>query len=81
MFRGAYGLEPNEGNLHRANKAQDVEGGVGRVEAVREASHQQEGEHVEWDEVDDVHVAAPRTHHVEVGEGSHRRPEQAPCLH
>lgn len=41
MFWSADGLEPNKRNLHGANKAEDVEGGVGGVEAVGEAAHQQ----------------------------------------
>lgn len=67
--------------MHGADKAKDVEGGVGGVEAMGEAAHQQQGEDMEWDEVDDVDVAAPRTHHVEVGKGSHRCPKQAARLY
>ena len=42
--------------------------------------HENEHEHVQRDEVDDKHVAAPRAHHVHVAERAERTPHNAASL-
>lgn len=61
-------------HLHGHDGAQDVEGGVGDVEARGEAATHQKGEHVDGDDVDDEHVATPGCHHVEVRQRAQGRP-------
>lgn len=81
MFRGSYWLETNKRNLHGTNQPQDVESCVGRVDAMRETTHEQQGKNVQGDEVNDVYVATPCAHHVKVRQGCHRRPKQTSGLH
>ena len=59
MFAGSDWLEPHEGHLHGHDESQEVEGGVGHVDAGGEPAHQQEHKDVEGDQVDDEHIATP----------------------
>jgi hypothetical protein len=60
VFRGLDRLEADERDLHREKCTDHVEGAVGDVDARREASREEEDEDVQWDQVDDEDVAAPR---------------------
>mmetsp|Transcript_17093 Transcript_17093/g.65164 ORF Transcript_17093/g.65164 Transcript_17093/m.65164 type:complete len:372 (-) Transcript_17093:541-1656(-) len=60
-------VEAYERHHHCAHASDDVEDAVRDVQAAGEAARDHEGEHVNWDHVDDEHVASPRGHHVEVG--------------
>lgn len=60
MLGGGDGLEADEGDLHGEDGADDVERAVGDVDAVREAARHHQDEHVQRDDVDQEHVAAPR---------------------
>ena len=62
VFGGLQRLEADKGDLHAENGAEDVEGGVGNVDALVEASSDHEHEDVQGDEVDQEHVATPRRH-------------------
>lgn len=59
MLAGPDGLEPNEGDLHGQQQAEDVEHGVAGEQPHGVAAHQQQHKHVQRDEVDDKHVASP----------------------
>ena len=48
---------------------------------MREPAADHEDEDVHGDEVDEEHVAAPRRHHVEVGDGAERGPVDVARLH
>ena len=80
MLGSLHGLEPDEGDLHGEDGADDVDGGVGDVDPVREAAADHEDEDVHGDEVDEEHVAAPRGDHVEVGHGAEGRPVDVASL-
>ena len=80
VLGGLHWLEPDEGDLHGEDGADDVDGGVGDVDPVREAAADHEDEDVHGDEVDEEHVAAPRGHHVEVGHGAEGRPVDVASL-
>eukprot|EP01136_Pigoraptor_vietnamica_P013960 Opistho-1_new@55558 len=76
----AHGLEPDERHLHRHDRPEHVERRVGEVEARRVPPHQQKHKRVQRDEIDDEHVAAPRSHHVKVRKRSQRAVEHRPAL-
>ena len=59
MFAGPDWLEAHKGHLHRHDEAQEVEGGVGHVDAGGEPSHQQEDKDVEGHQVDDEDIPSP----------------------
>ena len=59
MLRGLDRLEPNEGDLHRQDGAESVDGGVSDVDPVRVAAADHQHEHVDGDQVDEEHVASP----------------------
>ena len=80
MLRGFDGLEPDEGDLHGAEEADDEEGVVGDIDPLRESSHEEEHKHVEGDQIDDEDVASPCGHHVEVGHGRQGAPVHGPSL-
>ena len=81
VLGGLHWLEPDEGDLHGEDGADDVDGGVGDVDPVREAAADHEDEDVHGDEVDEEHVAAPRGHHVEVGHRAEGSPVDVASLH
>lgn len=62
VFAGADGLEADEGDLHGEQQPEDVEGGVAGEQSVRVATHDEQSEHVQRDQIDDEHVASPRRH-------------------
>lgn len=62
VLAGAYRLEADERDLHGEEEAEDVEGRVAGEEAVGEAPHDEQGKHVQRDQVDDEDVAAPGGH-------------------
>ena len=63
MWRVVEGyLEAHEGDLHGEDGSQAVDGAVGHVDAVGEASGEHEDQHVQRDEVDKEHVASPGRH-------------------
>ena len=70
----------NETN-HSFPLTQDEKDGVGDVEPLRESAHEDEDEGVKGNEIDDEDVAAPRRHHVEIGQCRERCPLQLARLH
>lgn len=80
MLRSSDGLEADEGNLHTQQKAQNVKRGVTREEPIAKSVHDQKGENVEGNQVDDEDVSSPGTDHVEVGQSGHRGPEDGSSL-
>ena len=48
---------------------------------IRKSPHEEQSKDVQWNEVDDEDVAAPRRHHVEVRQGSSRSPHHRARLH
>lgn len=59
MLTGPDGLEAYEGDLHGQQKAEDVEHGIAGEQPHGVAPHQQQHKHMQWDKVDDEHVASP----------------------
>ena len=53
------GLEPDEGDLHGAEEADDEEGVVRNVDPLAESVHEDKDEDVQRNQIDDKHVAAP----------------------
>ena len=90
MRQDALGLldhvEAHERNLHGEDRSEDVEGGVGDVQAVRVAALGSDGvcevtdedhDHdVDRDQIDDEYVTSPGGHHVEVAQCAARRDQQ-----
>ena len=90
MRQDALGLldhvEAHERNLHGEDRSEDVEGGVGDVQAVRVAALGSDGESVltdedhdhdvDRDQIDDEHVTSPGGHHVKVAQCAARRDQQ-----
>jgi hypothetical protein len=59
MFGSGNGLEPNKWDLHGQNSANRVCGGVGDVEALGESAGANQGQNMEWDQVDQEDIATP----------------------
>lgn len=68
-FRLLHHIEADEGDLHGHDAAECVERRVGDVEAGAVSPSHHHNHHIDRDDVDDEHVAAPRRHHVEVSQG------------
>ena len=62
VLRGLNGLEPDEGDLHRKDGAEGVDGGVRDVDPVGVPSADHQDENVNRNQVDQEHVTAPRRH-------------------
>ena len=60
VFGSGDWLEADEGDLHGENRSDDVEGAVGNVNAVGEATRDHQHENMEGNDVDEEHVATPR---------------------
>ena len=53
MLRGADRLEPDERDLHGAEEADDEEGVLEGLDPLAMATHQQQDEHVQGEQVED----------------------------
>ncbi len=62
MLRGLDGLKSDERNLHGQDCADRIHGGVRNVDAMGEATADHQHKHVQGNEVDEEHVAAPGRH-------------------
>jgi len=62
VLRGFNRLKPDKWNLHGAKQTKDEEGVVGNVDPVGKAIHQDQDEHMKWDQVDDENIATPGRH-------------------
>lgn len=59
VFWGGDRLETHKGDLHGEDGANDIEGGVGNIDTVREAAGDHKDEHVQGDDVDEEHITTP----------------------
>lgn len=81
MLRTLNWLEAHEWDLHREDRAHTVDDTVGDINSIRKATGRHQGENVQRNQIDQEHVAAPRRHHVEIGECGQRRPQDRSSFH
>lgn len=73
--------EANERNLHASQRAQCVPSGVADIETRAVASHADQHEDVQWQQVGDEHVSTPGADHVAIEERAKSAPHDASELH
>lgn len=80
MLAAANGQEANKGNLHARKRAERIPRSVADVESGAVPSHADQNEGVQWQQVGDEDVSAPRRHHVTVEQRSQCAPEDRAIL-
>ena len=81
MVTVADGQESHEGNLHTAQSTKSIPGRVADVEATAVATHTEQNEDMERDQVSDEHISTPGRDHVSVEQRSQRSPHNGALLH
>ena len=66
MLRSASGLKPDKWNQHGRQSSQNIESRVGDVQSTGIPAHEDQGEGMHGNEIDDEHVTAPSANHPKV---------------
>ena len=80
MLRAANGQESNKGNLHTRQRAEGKPRGVTDVEPGAVASHADQNEGVQGQQIGDEDISTPRRDHVSVKQRGQRAPEHGAVL-
>lgn len=81
MFAGFDWLKANKWNLHGEQQSHDVERRIRDIDPRAVSLHDHQNEHVQWNKIDDEHIASPGRHHIEIAQGAENAPHDRTGLH